>query len=77
MKIDTLIYTKFNKKYKAEISELYEKLNNPNLSSSNIEKCLKNGIKTALKFSKIWNSGDLNSKQSEKQNENDVKQKRE
>ena len=62
MKTDTLIYTKFNKKYKAEIVQLEEKLTNPNLTSSNHEKYIKNGVKTAKNISKIWNSGYLNSK---------------
>ncbi len=58
-KIDTLIYNKYSEKCKQEILELDEKLTNPNLSSSNIEKCIKNGLKTALKLRKIWNSGNL------------------
>jgi site-specific DNA recombinase len=58
-KIDTLIYNKFSEKYKQEISELEEKLLNPNMSSSNLEKCIKNALKIARKLSKIWNSGDL------------------
>ena len=58
-KIDTQIYTKFSEKYKAEIVELEEKLTNPNLTSSNLEKCIKNGIKIAKNISKIWASGDL------------------
>lgn len=32
-KIDTLIHTKFSEKYKTEISDLEEKLMNPNLTS--------------------------------------------
>lgn len=36
-----------------------EKLSNPNLTSSNLEKCVKNGLKIAKKLSKIWDSGDL------------------
>ena len=58
-KIDNLIYTKFSEKHKKEISELEEKLSNPNLTSSNLEKCIKNGFKIAQKLSKIWVSGDL------------------
>jgi len=58
-KIDALLYSKFNEKYKAEIFELEEKLLNPNLSSSNLEKCIKTGLKIARKLSKIWVSGDL------------------
>jgi hypothetical protein len=58
-KIDNLIYTKFSEKYKLEIIELQEKLTNPNLTSSNLEKCIKNGIKIAKNISKIWSSGDL------------------
>ena len=58
-KIDTLIYSKFSEKYKKEISELEEKLMNHNLSSSNLEKCVRNGVKIAKKLSKIWDSGDL------------------
>jgi flagellar biosynthesis chaperone FliJ len=52
-KIDNLIYTKFSEKHKNEISELEEKLSNPNLTSSNLEKCIKHGIKIAQKLSKI------------------------
>lgn len=58
-KIDQTIYTKFSDKYKSEISELEEKLLNPNLTSSNLEKCIKNGLKIAKKLSKIWDSGNL------------------
>ena len=58
-KIDNMIYTKFSEKHKNEISELEEKLSNPNLTSSNLEKCIKHGIKIAQKLSKIWISGDL------------------
>ena len=58
-KIDSLLYTKFSEKHKNEISELEEKLSNPNLSSSNLQKCIKNGVKIARKLSKIWTSGDL------------------
>ena len=58
-KIDHAIYHKFSEKYKSEISELEEKLLNPNLTSSNLSKCLKNGLKIAGKLSKIWDAGDL------------------
>ena len=58
-KIDALLYSKFSEKYKAEISELEEKLLNPNLSSSNLEKCIKTGMKISQKLSKIWASADL------------------
>jgi len=58
-KIDTLIYNKFSEKCKQEITQLEEKLMNPNLSSSNLEKCIKNGVKIAKNISKIWISGDL------------------
>lgn len=58
-KIDNVLYTKFSEKHKNEISELEEKLSNPNLTSSNLEKCIKHGIKIAQKLSKIWVSGDL------------------
>ncbi len=54
-----LIYTKFSEKHKNEILELEEKLSNPNLTSSKLEKCIKHGIKIAQKLSKIWVSGDL------------------
>lgn len=58
-KIDNLIFKKFNEKYKTEIAELEEKLTNPNITSSNLEKCIKQGIKIAQKLSKIWTFGDL------------------
>ncbi len=58
-KIDNLIYSKYSEKSKKEISELEEKLSNPNLTSSNLEKCIKNGVKIARKLSKIWTCGDL------------------
>jgi hypothetical protein len=53
-KIETLIYTKYSEKYREEISILEEKLSNPNLSSSNLDKCIKSGLKIARKLSKIW-----------------------
>jgi site-specific DNA recombinase len=62
-KIDTHIYTKFSEKYNTEISELEQKLTNPNITSSNLEKCIKNGLKIAKKLSKIWVSGDFFDKQ--------------
>ena len=58
-KIDQFLFSKFSEKYKSEISDLEEKLMNPNLSSSNLEKCIKTGLKIARKLSKIWVSGDL------------------
>lgn len=58
-KIETLIYTKYSEKYREEISILEEKLSNPNLSSSNLDKCIKSGLKIARKLSKIWVSWDL------------------
>jgi site-specific DNA recombinase len=58
-KIDQTIYTKFSKKYKQEISELEEKLSNPNMSSSNLEKCIEKGLKLAQNLSKTWAFSDL------------------
>jgi site-specific DNA recombinase len=58
-KIDNVIYSKFSERYKEEISELEGKLSNPSLTSSNLEKCIKNGIELAQKLSKIWAFGDL------------------
>lgn len=58
-KIDNLIYTKFSEKYKKQISELEEKLMNPSLSSSNLKKCILNGVEMAKKLSEIWAYGDL------------------
>jgi DNA invertase Pin-like site-specific DNA recombinase len=58
-KIETALYNKFSEKYKNEISELEEKLMNPNLTSSNLEKCIKNGFKLSKNLSKIWESGSL------------------
>ena len=58
-KIDNHIYNKYSEKFKNEISELEEKLTNPNITSSNLEMCIKNGIKIARKLSKIWTSGEL------------------
>ena len=58
-KIDTLIYNKFSVKCKQEITELEEKLMNPNLTSSNLQKCIKNGFDLSKNLSKIWTSGDL------------------
>ena len=58
-KIDKVLYTKFSEKFKNEISELEEKLTNPNISSSNLKKCIENGIKIAQKLSKIWVFGNI------------------
>ena len=58
-KIDTLIYTKFSEKYKVEIIELEQKLTNPHLTSSNLKKCIKNGLEIARKLSVLWESADV------------------
>lgn len=58
-KIDNILYTKLSEKHKNEILELEEKLMNPNLTSSNLEKCIKNGFKLSKNLSKILESGSL------------------
>ena len=58
-KIDTLIYTKYSEKYREEISILEQKLMNPNLTSSNLKKCIKNGLQIAKNLSKIWGSANM------------------
>jgi site-specific DNA recombinase len=58
-KIDTLMYNKFSEKYTNEISELEEKLSNPVHSSSNLKKCIENGLAIAGKLKYIWENGDL------------------
>ncbi|MEY5133122.1 MAG: hypothetical protein RLZZ198_1126 [Bacteroidota bacterium] len=62
-KIDTLIYTKYSEKYREEISILEQKLMNPNLTSSNLKKCIKNGLQIAKNLSKIWGSANMFDKQ--------------
>ncbi len=57
--IDAVIFKKFSEKYKTEISELEEKITNPNLTSSNLKKCIEFGFKISKNLSKIWESGDL------------------
>jgi hypothetical protein len=55
-KIETALYNKFSEKYKNEILELEEKLLNPNLTSSNLEKCKKmdsNCRKTSVKYGNL------------------------
>jgi len=58
-KIEPSLYNKFSEKFRKEISELEEKLMNPNLTSSNLQKCIKNGFDLSKNLSKIWTSGDL------------------
>jgi len=58
-KIEPSLYNKFSEKFRKEISDLEEKLMNPNLTSSNLQKCIKNGFDLSKNLSKIWTSGDL------------------
>ncbi len=58
-KIDALIYTKFSEKYKTELAELEQKLMNPHMTSSNLKKCIKNGLEIARKLSNLWESADV------------------
>jgi site-specific DNA recombinase len=58
-KIEIALYSKFSDKFKSEISELEEKLTNPHITSSNLEKCIKNGFRLSKNISKIWEFGSL------------------
>ncbi len=58
-KIDVNVYTKFREKYKLEIEELTKNIDNPVLTSSNLEKVIQNAVKLASKLNELWDSLDL------------------
>jgi hypothetical protein len=45
--------------YKLEIEELTKNIDNPVLTSSNLEKVIQNAIKLASKLNELWDSLDL------------------
>jgi site-specific DNA recombinase len=57
--IDLSLFKKYGDKYKSEIEELEQKINSTSISSSNLQKCLANGLKLSKNISKIWVTGDL------------------
>ena len=56
------IFTKFSEKYNAEINGFEQKMRNPEISSSNLEKAINQALKMSSNLHEIWDSGNLEQK---------------
>ncbi len=56
------IFTKFSEKYIAEINDFEQKMRNPEISSSNLEKAINKALKMSSNLHEIWDSGNLEQK---------------
>ena len=57
--IEKSIYTKFSKKFKVEISAFEKEIQNPEISSSNLQKAIEKALIMSSKLHETWTSGDL------------------
>ena len=60
--IDKVIYTKFSEKFKVEISEFEKEIQNPEISSSNLQKAIDKSLIMSSRLHETWTSGDLEQK---------------
>ena len=60
--IDKEIFNKFSIKYSTEIDQLNLQIQNPEISSSNLQKAIDNALKLSSNLSSLWSSGDLEEK---------------
>ena len=58
-KIIFIFYKKFKEKYETQEEELQSKIENPSLSSSNLELAIDNAFTLSESLEKIWVDGDL------------------
>ncbi len=60
--IDKVIYTKFSGKFKVEISEFEKEIQNPEISSSNLQKAIDKALIMSSRLHETSTSGDLEQK---------------
>ena len=61
--MDNTIYKKFKEKYETQKEELQSKIENPTLSSSNLELAIDKALTLSESLEKIWVDGDLKQRQ--------------
>ena len=61
--VDNTIYKKFKEKYETQKGELQSKIENPSLSSSNLELAIDKALTLSESLVKIWVDGDLKQRQ--------------
>jgi site-specific DNA recombinase len=61
--LDSTIYKKFKDKYETQKDELQSKIENPSLSSSNLELAIDKALTLSESLEKIWVDGDLKQRQ--------------
>ena len=61
--VDNTIYKKFKEKYETQKGELQSKIENPSLSSSNLELAIDKALTLSESLEKIWVDGDLKQRQ--------------
>jgi len=61
--LDNAIYKKFRNKYENQKDELQSKIENPSLSSSNLELAIDKALTLSESLEKIWEDGDLKQRQ--------------
>ena len=61
--LDSTIYKKFKDKYETQKDELQSKIENPSLSSSNLELAIDKALTLSESLEKIWLDGDLKQQQ--------------
>ena len=61
--LDNAIYKKFRNKYETQKDELQSKIENPSLSSSNLELAIDKALTLSESLEKIWEDGDLKQRQ--------------
>ena len=61
--LDSSIYKKFKDKYETQKEELQSKIENPTLSSSNLELAIDKALSLSESLEKIWVDGDLKQRQ--------------
>ena len=57
--LDSTIYKKFKDKYETQKDKLQSKIENPSLSSSNLELAIDKALSLSASLEKIWTEGDL------------------
>ena len=60
--IDKEIYSKFSEKFKSDINGLELEIQNPEISSSNLQKAIEKALMMSSKLHEIWTYGDLEQK---------------
>lgn len=61
--MDNTIYKKFKEKYETQKEEFQSKIENPSLSSSNLELAIDKALNLSESLEKIWTEGDLKQRQ--------------